>query len=437
MVLMQEPCRKDFYEPPSEASIVTLQARMVEMRPAFSTIMSFCTTLSEEMEWSITVLRLSQRSCPFPHSQGRVKAWLVQGPFPFWQGAAELQQQRSVRQRDHESSDRAEVHGDRNLSGEGDADENEEEAAEDGEEENGELDNLFGELPSAWNNPEMASTSESDEETSSSSSSVHEIVPATSGQGGSMISQQGELKPDSTAAVSGQEGNPIAPKRVADESLDSEAPAIKRDRTHHEAYGCHHITPRFVGDSLVGLQMTCRHHTHVNCSKEMSFSVCGGLDKCRQLLKAWILMGAGVRTRAEHMVADVKRTLLESQKAGILLPEADLDKLITATLDDVEPPFNAEIRFGDALPNSLGRKGDEVPLAVHQDMLDKVAAGIITPTTLEQRRRNKGTANSLYGVPPEFAEARRYGYVSPNLPAPKGLIWRARGGQWTLAPRGG
>ena len=295
---------------------------------------------------------------------------------------------------------------------------------------------LFGELPSAWNNPGNASDAASDEETSSSSSS-DESGPATSAPGGSIIREQGDIESKSTAAASGQEDNPVAPKRVGDESLAAEAPATKRDRSHHEAFGCHYITPRYADGSLVGLQMTCRHNNHLACSKEMSFSVCGGVDKCRQLLKAWILVGAGMRTRAEHMGADVKRTLLESQKSGHMLSEVELDRLIAVSVDDVAPPFKEEIRSGEALANSLGRKGDEVPLAVHQDMLEKVAAGIIAPTTLEQRRRNKGTVNSLYGVPPEFAEARRYGYISPNLPAPKGLIWRARGGEWTLAPRGG
>ena len=100
VVLEQEPYRKNFHDAPSEADLFTLQARIFQMRAAFTTIMSFCTTLSVEMEWSITVLRLSQRLCPFPHSQGRVKAWIVKGPFPFWQGAAELECQRFVRERE-------------------------------------------------------------------------------------------------------------------------------------------------------------------------------------------------------------------------------------------------------------------------------------------------------------------------------------------------
>eukprot|EP00969_Alexandrium_andersonii_P217041 9586338-Alexandrium_andersonii.AAC.1 len=63
---------------------------------------------------------------------------------------------------------------------------------------------------------------------------------------------------------------------------------------------------------------------------------------------------------------------------------------------------------------------------------------VIPRTTLAQRRLNKATSGSSYGVPAAFADANRYGYIHPNLPPPDGYQWKCRPGSvWMLVPRGG
>ena len=119
-----------------------------------------------------------------------------------------------------------------------------------------------------------------------------------------------------------------------------------------------------------------------------------------------------------------------------LLPEAELDALVQAA--EITPPFTQHLPATSiSSQQSLGKRSPEVPEAVHAHLQEMANAGTLHPTTLQQRQRNRGTIGSEYGVPPELSEARRFGYISPNLPAPAGLIWRHRGGKWILLPRGG
>lgn len=97
-----------------------------------------------------------------------------------------------------------------------------------------------------------------------------------------------------------------------------------------------------------------------------------------------------------------------------------------------EPP-----RMDPEEPHSrLGDRGD-VPQEVHERMEELARRGGIPCSTPEQRRRNGMTAGNEYGVPPALRDALRHGYLGPNLPAPIGFYWRAGGGKWSLAPRGG
>ena len=59
--------------------------------------------------------------------------------------------------------------------------------------------------------------------------------------------------------------------------------------------------------------------------------------------------------------------------------------------------------------------------------------GKIPVSTLKQRRRQKGTSGSCYGVEASLRDALKFGYIGPNLPAPLGRIWRSDGGGvWRL-----
>ena len=85
----------------------------------------------------------------------------------------------------------------------------------------------------------------------------------------------------------------------------------------------------------------------------------------------------------------------------------------------------------------LGGRDPNVPELVHERMLLLVAKGTFPKTIPIQRQKNLGTQKSVYGVPPELAEARRFGYIGPNLPAPLGMRWVCRSSKWSLAPSGG
>ena len=94
---------------------------------------------------------------------------------------------------------------------------------------------------------------------------------------------------------------------------------------------------------------------------------------------------------------------------------------------------------GDAVADTalLGERCEGVPLDVHRRMIQLVRDGRLPITSPAQRSRQRATAGSGYGVPQPLREALRFSYRSPNLEAPRGLVWRCRGKVWVLCPRGG
>ena len=85
----------------------------------------------------------------------------------------------------------------------------------------------------------------------------------------------------------------------------------------------------------------------------------------------------------------------------------------------------------------LGERCEGVPLEVHRRMIKLATDGCLPITSPAQRSRQRATASSGSGVPQPLLEALRYSYISPNLEAPRGLVWRCRGKAWVLCPRGG
>eukprot|EP00971_Amphidinium_carterae_P261894 5194785-Amphidinium_carterae.1 len=65
------------------------------------------------------------------------------------------------------------------------------------------------------------------------------------------------------------------------------------------------------------------------------------------------------------------------------------------------------------------------------------AQGQLPITSLVQRERNRQTTETDYSVPSALRSALRFGYVSPNLQPPEGMVWRVRSGKWHLGLRGG
>ena len=65
-------------------------------------------------------------------------------------------------------------------------------------------------------------------------------------------------------------------------------------------------------------------------------------------------------------------------------------------------------------------------------------AGVVPRTTAKQRARNRASSGSGYAVPEGLREALHHGFIGPNLPPPRGMRWRADGGnKWSLIPLGG
>ena len=283
---------------------------------------------------------------------------------------------------------------------------------------------------------------------------------------------------DSSAPAEQNVGEGV--KRPAQDDLPEakQARAVgPRDHTGTVMYGSHLLTPRIKGGSLLGYQMACKHHA--NCHKEMSCSVAGGADKCRRVLKAWILAGSQLPGRSEHMHSRLKQQLLQGLHNNQLLSEADLDEAVARSSPAAHvSPFIASGHVGMSAASAasqadgsdrvrsdrpgseaerversaarvevperdeadlllLGRRATEVPLAVHQRMLQLARQHHIPRSTLEQRLRNKIADGSSYEVPEPLEEALKHGYLHPNYGAPEGMMWACKGSIWRLRWRGG
>lgn len=134
-----------------------------------------------------------------------------------------------------------------------------------------------------------------------------------------------------------------------------------------------------------------------------------------------------------------RQHLRTALKEGTLLPEKDLDALAVANADSmVVAPFCAPPPSKKPLKKKLLGSAGKVPRDVHERMEELCRSGGVPASTLEQRERNKLTGGSTYGVPiGPLQDALHYGYISPNLAASAGYIWKFREGNWQLVLRGG
>lgn len=207
------------------------------------------------------------------------------------------------------------------------------------------------------------------------------------------------------------------------------------------------LTPRYKGSKLCGLQMLCsrpEHNIKKKCTKELSFGVAGGQNICRRMLKSWIVFGSSVSSRDEHMFESWKM-ILALKKDSALPLENELDQHVVHDWDKYSSVESAAQISAPAphsmLPESenlLGSAEPGVPESVHRHMEELASVGAIPVSTTKQRSRNKKTPHTTYGVPPWLSDAIRYHYIHPNLPAPKGCVWRfSSGNSWILCVKGG
>ena len=164
----------------------------------------------------------------------------------------------------------------------------------------------------------------------------------------------------------------------------------------------------------------------------MSHTVTGSRQKTRQLLKAWLILGRGMRDRSLHMASDLKVVLLDALNAEALWTEDELDRALLAEDAEVSPLISQPTQGAVMEPALPGTDP-----ALHERMLSQSQSRDVPPTSAAQRRRNMRTMNTSYSVPQGLLEALEAGYISPNLPPPRGMIWRCMGQAWRLCHRGG
>eukprot|EP00971_Amphidinium_carterae_P090162 1784976-Amphidinium_carterae.1 len=124
-----------------------------------------------------------------------------------------------------------------------------------------------------------------------------------------------------------------------------------------------------------------------------------------------------------------KTALLNALQTKSLLSTAELDEL--AEKDAVVSPFAALVPK-QVKPNRggiLGQANAGVSADLHRRMERMAQDGLLPRTSPSQRLRNAAGPSSTYTVPADLKEALAAGYISPNLQAPGGLVWRAKSGE--------
>eukprot|EP00971_Amphidinium_carterae_P352645 6492685-Amphidinium_carterae.9 len=416
-----------------KARYVNMHVMEVDDTPNFETQYSFMKLFNGEGDWSVTYGILSQRQTPCVASQTVVQVELSDEVEKLLWWSAE-QQRRTSREQFHllrennGSEPETQPESEPQHFDSGEVDEQDEEEQGTTEERDPDEDINFSEdlmqllveapysrATSHNKTPSKRSsrsTSSSSNNSSSSSSSPEERTPTE------------PVATSALAATSGGDDSHAKPRA---------AKATTRDASHTVQWGDHSYVQRFTNGVLTGYQMTCHHHT--KCSKELSFNVAGSESKARHMLKAWIILGLGLPDRESHMKPDVKAMLQEALENGLLLEESLLDKCVSLNHSRWCSPFT--INWRQQCEGKLGKKAKDVPEHVHKQMEELVRQNKIVATTPAQRLRNRRTHNTDYGVPQTLKEGLVWGYISPNLAPPQGMIWRAVAGSWRLSHRGG
>ena len=400
--------------------------------PFFCTPQQFVSNLDPELKWRMAVGWLSMKEKPFVDSAGRIAVIFPASreAILWWDGHIPVQATRdkpatSTRPRSpppNTDSWNANLE-DKSLS-------SDEEVAEDYTA----LD-FDPDLLDLWNSiapeeeavpelPTPAARSRSSSSSSSSSSHAQPSRPTDIAE--KDAKNMGDLKESANK------------KRKVDEiENDAATQSGNRDRLNHTSFGKHFYITRYLNGEPTGFHMNCRCAGHKKCTKETAFTVTGSLAATRHFLKAWVVLGEGMPSRELHMRNEVRQMLLDALHNGTLMPEADLDAM-AAKDDYAEAPFVYATPSSSADNNTvLGDRDSQVDPEVHTQMERLAMEGAIPVSTLKQRMRNRQTVNTSYIVPKELSVALRHGYVSPNMPPPRGMCWKAQGGVWRLCMRGG
>ena len=294
----------------------------------------------------------------------------------------------------------------------------------------------------------MEDEEDRDEGSGSDSDAVADSSSSTSCSSSSVSSSDGvapkaKAKPKSAAATN------AAPK-----PQPKPVPSAPRQRNlqGRTPFGSCWLTPRERDEGVVGWQMLCTCPGHARCTKELSTSVAGSSLRAQVMLKVWAYMGMTLDDRDSHR--DAWQDVLKYETFSPFPSMASLD----ASMPVSWPSRSASSAASSGSPGDLSTAGGGrpatpfrrthpslgaclpgTPVEVHLRMEELVARGILSPTTFEQRLRNRGGASgSSYSIPPAFEDALFHGYIHPNLPPPRDYFWVPRaGGMWILRKKGG
>ena len=220
----------------------------------------------------------------------------------------------------------------------------------------------------------------------------------------------------------------------------------KKDMTRSTAGQQFRLTPRYAQDNetIIGYQMTCLCRLHANCNKSLANSVSGSDELSVRMLKAWIAWGQDTPNKQAHK--GVWSRVLSANKNGQLPSMSQLDASLdvpeTVPGNPAQPVPKRRQRHGAKAKSkprpSPSTASPPTPPDVTSRMEALIQSGALPRVSKQQRKRNRLTGGTSYGVPPDLREALHWGFVHPNLPAPRGMRWVASGlKEFTLQYQGG
>ena len=406
---------------------VTMEVVSEMGQPLLHTATGFIGTLDARRAWQVRWGTLSERQTPFVGRPGRFRVCFskLSEVITVWSGEPDMKKAIQVRQGSQSHDPCPPSKRMRNQDEDDDTSPDEKEQMLEGTEFQG--DDVIGfdaDLFDLWEAAAQDAPMKEASETSSSSSSS-----------ASSSDESEKAQPKAPAPCPEKRG--AEAEKKADQ-VGTQDGAVTRDRSNRMQFGPHHLVPRFRDGAHTGYQMSCAFHS--KCSKEVSATRVGTMAAARVILKSWALLAPAADSRQSHMGPGLRKQLDEASKAGALLTEAELEELVAiqegrGQEDEAVAPFRV-IDAEDRDPD-LGGRAEHVPPDIHTAMVSLASRGLIPRTTQQERARNKVSSASVYEVPAELRQALEFGYVHPNIGAPAGLLWRARGGVWRLCPRGG
>ena len=400
--------------------------------PRFLTALEFAQSLDPLLSWKMRVAWLSDSAAPFVNSSGKCRVVLrPKDKDVVWWKAAGFDAGNDDDDDDEALLRVLEGQGPRSRPSKFEPQEEVEEDNEGVDEENVDIEdpvatdlNHFNDcLLRLWD--DLIDDAKADEETAKDDDS-----PKMKKEEGAKVKDASSRSSSSSSSSSSQDSSARDKTKVL---------GTTRDKSHTQAYGMHSLTERYVNGVLTRYQLRCGYPGHDKCTKELANTVTGSSEATRRVLKAWSLLSSLYSNRKDHM--SVKQDLIDALRSGNLLSETALDEITMATKDaDIEGPFlQAHDLSSQARPRKglLGKRGENVPADVHQTMEQWCLEGRIPVSSLAQRERQRIVSNTRYEIPAPLAPALRHGYISPNLPPPRGMVWVCRAATWRLRPCGG